>query len=54
MKYNNLKKREIREILAVGFILLIEMGFVPVHKFVNTTCGVNEFHLTGIKWMGGS
>lgn len=36
------------------FILFIEMFRVFAHELINTSCGVNQFHLTGIEWMGAA
>src|SRR3989304_9893897 len=37
----------------LSFFLFVVMCFIPVHKFINTTCRVNQFHFTGKKWMRG-
>jgi len=36
------------------FILFVEMFCVFVHELINTTSGVNQFHLTGIEWVGAA
>ena len=33
------------------FLSVFHVGFIPVHEFIDTTCGVNQFHLTCIERM---
>ena len=34
-------------------LLFIEMVFISVHVFINTSCGVNKLHFTSVKRMRG-
>ena len=36
------------------FIFLVQVGLISVHELIHTTCGIHQFHLTGIKGMRGA